>query len=267
MSSRRSTEILAEESYRELVRLLKWFSSFGPIPTIIGGWAVYFYNSYFGSMDIDIVGPSHRGMFKDVIERYERAHGYEFRSRDRLGLEVVPRKPVVRDGKVVGYVEIDACTFEDPAPSGFHEDPTKKLRYSLAADEGFRREVRLEEDAVCHIPSKPLLLLFKIKAVRDRAYDLRRRGTVMDTAGKEWLRGKLAKDRADLLALLDPDPRRFIVEEGFNADAFRDLIGRLELEFVLTTVRELPKVADSIRLYDPTLKDEQIHEWTKMLIE
>ena len=31
---------------------------FGPIPTIIGGWTVYFYNSYFGSIDIDIVGPA-----------------------------------------------------------------------------------------------------------------------------------------------------------------------------------------------------------------
>ena len=267
MGSVRPTGILVEESYKELVRFLKWFSSFGPIPTIIGGWAVYFYNSYFGSMDIDIVGPSHQGMFVDVIERYERAHGYEFASRDRLGLEVVPRKPVVRDGEVVGYVEIDACTFEDPTPAGFHEDPSKKLPYSLVVDEEFRREVRLEEDAVCHIPSKPLLLLFKIKAARDRAYDLRKRGTVMDTARMEWLRGKLAKDRADVIALLDPNPRSSIVEERFNADAFRGLTRRLELEFVLATLRGLPKDVDSMRLYDPTLREEQMRKWTRMLIE
>jgi len=92
---------------------LKWFSPFGSIPTIIGGWAVYFYNSYFGSIDIDMVGPSYQGRFIDVIERYERTHGYEFIARDPLGLEVTSRKPLTEKGKIMGYMEIDACTFED----------------------------------------------------------------------------------------------------------------------------------------------------------
>ena len=77
-NNRKQLEVLIEDSYNELVSLLKWFSLFGPIPTIIGGWAVYFYNSYFGSIDIDIVSPSHQGHFTDLIERYERTHGYEF---------------------------------------------------------------------------------------------------------------------------------------------------------------------------------------------
>ena len=49
-------EILAEESFEELKELLRWFSHSGPVPTLIGGWAVWLYNSYFGSVDIDIVG-------------------------------------------------------------------------------------------------------------------------------------------------------------------------------------------------------------------
>ncbi|MHA1712320.1 MAG: hypothetical protein ACTSUS_09775 [Candidatus Freyarchaeota archaeon] len=152
MSSMKPLKVLIEESYSELVSLLKWFSLFGPIPTIIGGWAVYFYNSYFGSMDIDIVGPSHGGLFMDLIERYERAHGYEFIARNRLGLEVTSRKSVIRNGKIIGYMEIDACTFEDPKPSRFHEDPDKQLPYSLTVEKRYRREVKLDEDAICYIP-------------------------------------------------------------------------------------------------------------------
>lgn len=263
MSDRRLSEILVEESRSELVWLLRWFSRFGPIPTIIGGWAVYFYNSYFGSIDIDVVGPSHQGTFIDIVERYERMHEYEFTSKDMLGLEVTSRKPIVREEKIVGYVEIDACTFEDPAPASFHEDANKRLPYSLAAEKRFQREVRLEEDAVCCVPSKPLLLLYKIKAARDRAYDLKTKGTIIDTAKLEWLRGKLTKDRADILALLDPNPRRCVVEERFDAEDFRDLVKRFELEFTLTTITELPRYRDPIRLYDPTLDEKQIREWVK----
>jgi len=53
--------ILADHSYRELLSLLDWFYLHGPIPIIIGGWAVFFYNSYLGSVDIDLVGPSMGG--------------------------------------------------------------------------------------------------------------------------------------------------------------------------------------------------------------
>jgi len=141
--------------------------------------------------------------------------------------------------------------------------PGKKLPYSLVAEKRFQRDVRLEEDTICYVPSKPLLLLYKIKAARDRAYDLKTRGTIIDTAKMEWLRGKLTKDRADMLAILDPNPRRFIAEELFDADVFRDLVRRLELEFTLTTITELSRYRDSIRLYDPTLEEKQIKEWIK----
>jgi hypothetical protein len=39
------TEILAQESYGELLGLLGWFSLHGSIPVLIGGWAVFAYNS------------------------------------------------------------------------------------------------------------------------------------------------------------------------------------------------------------------------------
>ncbi len=241
MNSRKQLETLIEDSYNELVSLLKWFSLFGPIPTIIGGWAVYFYNSYFGSI--------------------------ESIAKDQLGLEVTLRKPVIQNGKVIGYMEIDACTFEDPKPSSFHEDPNKKLPYSLTAKKQYQREVKLEEDAICYIPCKPLLLLYKIKAARDRAYDLKTKGTIMEPAKVERLRGKLTKDRADILALLDPNPSKNIIKESFNVDAFYSLVKRLKLEFTLTTITQLPRYRDSIQLYNPNLNVKRIQKWIKTIIK
>jgi len=267
MNSRKQLEILIEDSYNELASLLKWFSLFGPIPTIIGGWAVYFYNSYFGSIDIDIVGPSHQGQFTDIIERYERTHEYEFIPKDPLGLEVTSRKPVTQNGKIIGYMEIDACTFEDPKPGSFHEDSNKQLPYSLTAESQNQRKVTLEEDAICYIPSKPLLLLYKIKAARDRAYDLKTKGTTIEPAKAEGLRGKITKDRADIIALLDPNPSKYVIKESLDIDTFYDLVKRFKLAFTLTTITELPKYRDSIQLYNPNLNAKQIQKWIKTTIK
>ena len=79
-----SFEVLAGELYEELLNLLEWFSHFSLVPTLIGGWAVFVYNSYFGSVDIDLVGPSVGGRFAEVVERYEKAHtGSEYSSMVR----------------------------------------------------------------------------------------------------------------------------------------------------------------------------------------
>ena len=201
----------------------------------------------------------------ELIERYERTHGYEFIARNQLGLEVTSRKPVVLSGRVIGYVEIDACTFEDPKSSSFHENPERQLPYSLTAERRYRREVKLRQDAICYIPCKPLLLLYKIKALRDRAYDLKTKGAIIEPAKVEKLRGKITKDRADILALIDPNPSKYLIRESFDADAFHDLVKRFKLEFSLTTLTELPKHRDSIQLYNPKLDGKQIQKWIKTI--
>ena len=233
----------------------------------IGGWAVYFYNSYFGSIDIDIVGPSHRGRFIDLIERYERTHGYEFTAKDELGLEVTSKKPVYQNDSLIGFIEIDACSFEDPKPGSFHENPQKLLPYTLTAEKQYQKEIKLEEDAICYIPTKPLLALYKIKAARDRAYDLKTKGTIMETSKAERLRGKITKDRVDILALLDPQPKNYIIKEEFDIEVFHRLIEKLDLGFTLETLTELPKYNDSIQLYNPTINSKQIQKWIKKIIK
>ena len=267
MNNNKALNTIIKDSYQEITSLLKWFSLHGPIPIIIGGWAVYFYNSYFGSIDIDIVGPSHQGHFIDLIERYKRTHGYEFTTRDELGLEATSKKPVYKNNTLIGYIEIDACSFEDPKPGGFHENPQKLLPYTLTAEKQYHKEIKLEEDALCYLPTKPLLTLYKIKAARDRAFDLRTKGTIMELSKAERLRGKLTKDRADIIALLDPQPKKFVIKEEFDIDVFHRLIEQLDLSFTLETLTELPKNNDSIQLYDPTINSKQIQKWIQKILK
>jgi hypothetical protein len=135
-----SYEVLAEESYKELLNFLEWFSHFSLIPTLIGGWAVFVYNSFFGSVDIDLVGPSMKGRFLDIIERYERLHNYEEVRLTGLGIETAYRKPITKQGRFFGYVEIDACNFEGEI-SGFYEDTSKKLPYAPCGNPQLVRNV------------------------------------------------------------------------------------------------------------------------------
>ncbi|MBE0513206.1 hypothetical protein IBX38_09165 [Candidatus Bathyarchaeota archaeon] len=87
----------------------------------------------------------------------------------------------------------------------------------------------------------------------------------MDPAKAEILRGKVTKDRADILAILDPNPSKNIIKERFEIDAFYSLVNRFKLEFTLTTITELPRYRDSIQLYNPNLNMKQIQEWIKTI--
>jgi hypothetical protein len=206
------------------------------------------YNSYFGSVDIDLVGPSLGGSFDYVIERYELAHRYERVQRNLLGLELAYRKPIFRDSMLVGYVEIDACSFE--ADTGrFHEDSGKSLPYALCSDPNLVIELELERDAVCRIPTKGLLFLYKLKAERDRSYDLRARGAVMSTERRNWLGAKLNKDRSDLIALLDTRPERSVVEGEVDCKLIKQIVEDRGLGFVYESISALPTRVEAIRTY------------------
>ena len=257
--------ILSEASYKELFDLLDWFYFHGPIPTVIGGWAVFFYNSYLGSVDIDLVGPSMGGLFYQTLEGFELAHGYEEAKRDPLGLERILRKPIVKKGELHGYIEIDACTYESNQAS-FHEHPDIKLPYALCADPELRRHIKLDERREVFIHKKPLLFLYKLKALRDRAFDLKTKGAVMNSESRAWLQSKWMKDGSDLIALLDPKPMRYVVQEEFNFNLMKKIIETQGLQFALSSIRDLPNIRGSLDRYQNAKKDE-IEGWVDDLLD
>jgi hypothetical protein len=71
--------------------------------------------------------------------------------------------------------------------------------------------VEFKAGATVYVPSKSLLFLYKLKAFRDRSFDLRKRGASINRERREWMRTKVDKDGADLIALLDPKPQRCLM--------------------------------------------------------
>jgi hypothetical protein len=253
------SRILADHSYREFLSLLDWFYLHGPIPIIIGGWAVFFHNSYLGSTDIDLVGPSMGGLFDNTLEGFERSQGYQAVTIDPLGLQTSFRKPVMEEGEIVGYIQIDACTYEQDT-AGFHEDPKKKLPYALCANVNLLSHLRLDRRREAYVPRKPLLLLYKLKALRDRLHDLKMKGPILSPEERNWLRDKWIKDGADLIALLDPQPRSRMIIETLNTDLLFRIVETHSLQFALESLTELPYMDESLNLYGNASR-EQVTEW------
>jgi hypothetical protein len=237
-------------SYRELISFVRYFRHFG-VPVIVGGWAVFFYNPYYGSVDIDVVGPGLRGAFEEIIEGYERSHGYEIVQQDPLGTEITARKPIYsKVGKRTGDMEIDACTYERTGASEFHEDTSKSLPYSLCERDACRKEAKIVRDTVCYVPCKALLALFKVKARRDRSYDIRTKGATMNPTRLDWLRGKSAKDGSDIIALLDPTDRGSLLKDAMDYPQMHALAAEFGLKDLVTdTLQEVLKDRRSLTLY------------------
>ncbi len=241
---------LVKAAYQELLSFARYFRHFGT-PVIIGGWAVYFYNPYFGSVDIDVVGPSHKGAFDEIIEGYERSHGYEILQQDLLATQITASKPIrSKTGKKIGNMEIDACSYDRAGASSFHEDDSKSLPYSLCERDDCKREVKLAKECFCYVPSKMLLILFKVKARRDRSYDIKTKGATMSPSNLAWLRGKAAKDGADILAILDPEDRGGILRDKMDYAQMKELASETGiLEIATATLKEVLGDKSSQSLY------------------
>lgn len=253
----RTRDPLVKTSYQELLSFLRFYRHHGT-PVIIGGWAVYFYNPYYGSVDIDVVGASLKGAFEEIIEKYEITHGYEF-VRDAFGTESAARKPIFRGRKKIGEMEIDACSYERLNASRFHEDPSKVLPYSLCSRKGCTTEIGLSRDIVCYIPTKALLVLFKVKARRDRSYDIRERGATMNPETLAWLQGKVVKDGSDIIALLDAKPRKGVLHESLDYNQLRRIVEEFSIgAMAKETLGEVLNDRMALQLYGREIDKETI---------
>ncbi len=240
---------LIKASYDELVSFVRHYRHHGT-PIIIGGWAVWFYNPYFGSVDIDVVGPSHQGEFYRIIEEYENTHGYQVVSKDLLATVAVASKPILSDKGKVGEMEIDACSFEQVGASRFHEDESLTLPYSLCDHDGNKREVRIGPECVCYAPSKALLAMFKIKAYRDRSYDIRERRGTLSATRLAWLQGKVAKDATDIIALLDPRKRGGLLADRMDYGQLKQIAKSRNLEgIVAKTLNQVLSSREAVASY------------------
>ena len=127
-------------------------------------------------------------------------------------------------------MEIDACSFEQIGAGQFHEDQSLTLPYALCDQDGNKREVRIAPECVCYGPVKALLVMFKIKAYRDRSFDIRSRRATLNAARLAWLQGKVAKDATDIIALLDPRKRGGLLEDKMDYERLGETAKSRNLE-------------------------------------
>lgn len=245
---------LRAASLSELETLVGWFEShYGTTVTIIGGWAVYSYNPYQGSFDIDCVGP--RSPFYQQLNLYMNSHNYVLEPRDDLGLTQFWVKHVYEKEEFIGDVHIDACSFEDE--NLFREDYDKKLPYGLCANPEYLMR-RLIGSTYARVPIKELLFLYKLKALRDRMWRMSNESLLNED--RVFLEGKIGKDKTDLLALLDPD------HGPLDPSRSTEFIENFDLQFVIRTIENLPNQEDAIENYGKTRAD--VEGWTnKMLLD
>lgn len=143
-------------------------------------------------------------------------------------------KKVVKVLPPHGKTMIDFMSRDVPGP---FEGVESKMDYSCVDD---HCELRLVGgDVRIYVPKRSLLLLFKMKAARDRDFRL-----VHNTSYEpEWERSKLTKDRADILALLDPKAGGEEVDVSFLGDMIE------QYGFLARTLDEIKSDVGAMDLY------------------
>ncbi len=180
---------ITQESYREIGRLALWAKAKGPQFFLIGGWAAWRYHRGYGSRDIDVIFPN-QVILDAFLTEYYRSNGYELTG----GLLAPSYRKPVETPKGIRYIEIDAAHLDGGFP--FHEDTKLDLPYRLL--ERYHQVWRVEGQEVL-LPTPELLLLQKVKAYRDRSWDLAHRD--IDVGHATFLRSKIAKDAYDIRGL------------------------------------------------------------------
>lgn len=159
----------------------------GPKVILIGGWAVDVYNPWYGSIDIDLVTTSR---LRESIE-HTLLHERNFiGSRKGDGTPLVIKK--------MSYGRNIIIDFMVKERDERFEGTEATMRYSLLNGRTVEKTGRA--NVKVHVPNRAALTFLKTKAAWDRDHRVVS-GTSLDA---EWERGKIEKDHADILALLDP---------------------------------------------------------------
>jgi hypothetical protein len=186
-------------SLKEVENFARWMNDIlGYHPTVIGGWAVYFYNpSGLGSRDIDVVLPSW-DIKRRVADLYLANNGYFLRQKAFGVAEWIKH---LEPGNESSETYLDICTLED---RNMVHGTDIELPWTIASKH--QRPMKIC-DSDLYVPEPEALFLLKAKAAWDRAYDIR------SGAGSDFLRDKVRKDRFDMLSLManaDIDPETLI---------------------------------------------------------
>jgi hypothetical protein len=225
-----AAQTVIEASREELTAIFQWLQSREgdpkkPLTVLIGGWAVYFFNPWYGSIDIDIVTNSRT-----------RHHLMKF-LRDERGF-VPERHPMIPNTVVkntpAGQILIDFASRDDVCRFVGRDEccPFKLL-------DGQTDVIDLEPGCRIPVPTRTLLLVFKLKAAWDRSQRLQNE----TSRDPEWEQGKVRKDRADILALIDPTAGGTDIDIQYLGSYLRENL------FLFEVLEQIPLDNDAVAMY------------------
>ncbi len=222
---------LEAASFAELKHILAWLADANAAPArdpgvVVGGWAVYAYNPYYGSIDIDIVISSN--MCKSLSHWLMTERNFETWHTDEVGWQGVRKK-----GPGDHWIIADFGSRHEHYSFESRQD---RLDFSEVDNHTTTRKIH---DFEVLVPERALLILFKLKAAWDRGERLRA-GT---STNRAWDQGKRVKDLADVLALLDPSAGGTDLSIGYLGEKF------VKYPFLVDILRECGQHPPSIERY------------------
>lgn len=216
-------------SLEELKFILNWLGQRrerddNPVTVLIGGWAVDAYNPWYGSIDIDLVTNSRTKSSLMHLLLTERGYRH-YRIEVHTAYKHTDYGPILID-------------FGNRDEHYRFEGRDKDLNFDLLNGNTIIKMIRGGIPA--HVPTRSLLLLLKLKASWDRAYRIE--------SGKsddpEWEHGKLIKDYADVIALLDPMHGGAEIDLNFLGEKLN------EFDFLKDCLRIIPENNDAVEKYN-----------------
>ncbi len=190
-------EQLAIAARKEFETFVKWYNEkLGFHPIIIGGWAVDYYNDYYGSKDVDVIFEAKRAIYETPLNQFLAVNGYKLAPRDDF---TETFKKEVKAGKQTAEIDIDAA--DVTRANQFHANNKKSLPYSLCTKHCIEVSKKVGDATLIYrVPRLELLTAYKIKAYHDRNFEL----TNPDNARQiQYYASKRDKDGSDIIALLD----------------------------------------------------------------
>jgi hypothetical protein len=216
-------------SLGELEEILRWIGERegrGSLRNtyLIGGWAVYAYNPVLKSVDVDLVTSSRTRSSLSNYLRTERG----YRPLAFEGFTTVSKRTPHGD------IIIDFATTSDPCKFYGREEA---LSYRELSQRSVVKPVGNTLSA--RVPERTLLTLYKLKA----SYDRKHRIAGGSSHDAEWEYGKMVKDYADIIALLDQSAGGREIDLYYLGEKLD------ELSFLLGHFRNIPDQAESIARY------------------